>query len=123
LGNDAKKKIFIPQQKLEDWVNGRKVTFSDNVITTLSGKKVSYKLVPAYKFLKLTSGNNDEPKLLGTVKSQDDLKHLKPDIFLDSIIIGDLAYEVETGYIGNLTLDDEEMDDLKLLSQYILENT
>ena len=123
MGNDAKKKIFIPQQKLEDWVNGRKVTFSDNVITTLSGKKVSYKLVPAYKFLKLTSGNNDEPKLLGTVKSQDDLKHLKPDIFLDSIIIGDLAYEVETGYIGNLTLDDEEMDDLKLLSQYILENT
>ncbi len=123
MENDVKKKIFIPQQKLEDWVNGGKITFSDNVITTLTGKKIKYKLVPAYKFLKLTSGDNDEPKLLGLVKSQDDLKHLKPDIFLDSIIIGDLAYEVETGYIGNLTLDDEEMDDLRLLSQYILNNT
>jgi hypothetical protein len=123
LENDVKKKIFIPQQKLEDWVNGGKITFSDNVITTLTGNKLKYKLVPAYKFLKLTSGNKDELKLLGLIKSQDDLKHLKPDIFLDSIIIGDLAYEVETGYIGNLTLDDEEMDDLKLLSQYILNNT
>ena len=122
MENDVKKKIFLPQQKLEDWVNSGKITFSNNIITTLSGNKISYKLIPAYKFLKLTSGDNDEPKLLGLVKSQNDLKHLKPDIFLDSIIIGDLAYEVETGYIGNLTLNDEEMDDLKLLSQYILNN-
>lgn len=118
----VKKKIFIPQEKLETWVNDGKMSFSDNIITTLTGSKVRYKLVPAYKFLKLTSGEKDEPNLLGTVKTKDDLKHLKPDIFLDSIIIGDIAYEVETGYIGNLKLDDEEKDDIKLLSKYILDN-
>lgn len=118
----VKKKIFLPQDKLETWVNDGKISFSDNVITTLSGKKVKYKLVPAYKFLKLTSGEKDESNLLGTVKTKDDIKYLKPDIFMDSIIIGEMAYEVETGYIGNLKLDDEETDDIKLLSKYILDN-
>ena len=117
-----KKKIFLPQEKLEAWVKDGKISFSDNVITTLTGNRVKYKLVPAYKFIKLTSGEVDEPKLLGSVKTKDDIKHLKPDIFLDSIIIGDIAYEVEMGYIGNLKIDDEEMDDIKLLSKYILEN-
>ena len=118
----VKKKIFLPQEKLENWVNDGKISFSENIITTLTGNKVRYKLVPAYKFLKLTSGEKDKPNLLGTVKTKDDIKHLKPDIFMDSIIIGDMAYEVETGYIGNLKLDEEETDDIKLLSKYILDN-
>jgi len=118
----VKKKIFLPQEKLEAWVKDGKISFSDNVITTLTGNRVKYKLVPAYKFIKLTSGEVDEPKLLGSVKTKEDIEHLKPDIFLDSIIIGDIAYEVEMGYIGNLKIDDEEMDDIKLLSKYILEN-
>lgn len=122
MGNEVKKKIFLPQEKLEAWVKDGRVSFSDNVITTLTGNRLKYKLVPAYKFIKLTSGDVDEPKLLGSVKTKDDIKHLKPDIFLDSIIIGDIAYEVEMGYIGNLKIDDEEMDDIKLLSKYILEN-
>jgi len=116
-----KKKIFIPQEKLEAWVSEGKMSFSDNVVTTLSGEKASYKLIPAYKFLKLTSGSEDAPDLLGTVKTKDELRDFNPDIFLDSIIIGDLAYEVETGYIGNLE-DTKEDDDITLLSKYILEN-
>lgn len=122
MGKEVKKKIFLPQEKLEAWVKDGKISFSDNVITTLTGNRLKYKLVPAYKFIKLTSGDVDGPKLLGSVKTKDDIKHLKPDIFLDSIIIGDIAYEVEMGYIGNLKIDDEEMDDIKLLSKYILEN-
>ena len=122
MESGVKKKIFLPQDKLENWVSDGKISFSDNVITTLTGNKVKYKLVPAYKFLKLTSGEKDEQNLLGTVKTKEDIKHLKPDIFMDSIIIGDMAYEVETGYIGNLKLEDEETDDIKLLSKYILDN-
>ncbi|MBN1882960.1 MAG: hypothetical protein JW885_12355 [Deltaproteobacteria bacterium] len=97
------------------------MSFSDNVVTTLSGGKASYKLIPAYKFIKLTSGGEDIPELLGLVKTKDELCDFNPDIFLDSIIIGELAYEVETGYIGNLE-DTNEDDDITLLSKYILEN-
>ena len=118
----TKKKIFIPQEKLEAWVHEGKISMTDNVITTLTGGKVSYKLIPAFKFVKLTSGDNDAEMLIGTVKTKDDIKHLKPDIFMDSIIIDDKAYEVEMGYIGNLTGDDKELDDIALLSKYILEN-
>ncbi len=118
----TKKKIFIPQEKLEIWVHEGKISMTNNVITTLTGKKVSYKLIPAFKFLRLTSGNSDTERLIGTVKTKDDIKHLKPDIFMDSIIIGDKAYEVEMGYIGYLTGDDKELDDIALLSKYILEN-
>lgn len=119
---DIKKTIYIPHDKLEIWVSEGKISFSDNVITILSGNRVSYKLSPAYKFKKLTSGNDDSEKLLGKVKTKKDLKDLNPDIFHDSIIIGDRAYEVETGYIGNLKDDDSESDDIALLSKYILEN-
>jgi hypothetical protein len=118
----TKKKIFIPQEKLEAWVNEGKISMADNVITTLAGNRVSYTLIPAFKFVRLTSGDTDSEKLIGLVKTKDDIKHLKPDIFMDSIIIGDKAYEVEMGYIGNLTVDDKELDDIALLSRYILEN-
>lgn len=118
----ARKRIFIPQDKLEAWVHEGKISMSDNVITTLTGNRVSYRLIPAFKFVKLTSGDSDTEKLIGAVKTKDDIKHLKPDIFMDSIIIGDKAYEVEMGYIGNLAGDDKELDDIALLSKYILEN-
>jgi len=118
----ARKKIFIPQEKLEAWVQEGKITISDNVITTVTGNKLSYNLIPAFKFLKLTSGDSDSEKLIGTVKTKDDIKHLKPDIFMDSIIIDNNAYEVEMGYIGSLTGDEKDLDDVALLSKYILEN-
>src|SRR4030042_5640237 len=117
----ARKKICIPQEKLEAWVQEGKITISDNVITTVTGNKLSYNLIPAFKFLKLTSGDSDSEKLIGTVKTKDNIKHLKPDIFMDSIIIDNNAYEVEMGYIGNLTGDEKDLDDVALLSKYILE--
>jgi hypothetical protein len=118
----TKKKIFIPQDKLETWIQDGKISMTDNVITTLTGNRVSYKLVPAFKFIKLTSGDTDIQQLIGTVKTKNDIKHLNPDIFMDSIIIGDMAYEVEMGYIGNITGNDKDLDDIALLSKYILEN-
>jgi hypothetical protein len=119
---EVKKVIYIPHEKLEAWVTEGKISFNDNVITILGANKVSYLLVPAYKFKKLTSGNNDDDKLLGTIKTKDELKDKNPDIFHDSIIIGDRAYEVEMGYIGNLKDDESDSDDIALLSRYILEN-
>ena len=119
---EAKKKIFLPQEKLEAWVSEGKISFTDNIITTFSDSKVSYTLVPAYKFLKLSSGDNDEQNLLGTIKTKEDLKDLNPDIFRDSIIINDNAYEVETGYIGNLNEEEKDKDYIALLSKYILDN-
>jgi hypothetical protein len=118
----TKKKIFIPQTKLEIWVQEGKISISENVITTLTENRMSYKLIPAFKFVKLTSGDSDSDKLIGTVKTKEDIKHLNPDIFMDSIIIGNRAYEVEMGYIGNLTVDEKDLDDVALLSKYILEN-
>lgn len=118
----TKKKIFIPQEKLEAWVQDGKISISENVITTLTENKMSYNLIPAFKFLKLTSGDSDSDKLIGTVKTKADIKHLNPDIFMDSIIIDNKAYEVEMGYIGSLTGDDKDLDDVALLSKYILDN-
>jgi hypothetical protein len=122
LARDIKKTIYIPHDKLEIWVSEGKMSFEDNVITILSGNRASYKLSPAYKFVKLTSGNDDSEKLLGKIKTKEELKDLNPDIFHDSIIIGNRAYEVEMGYIGNLREDETESDDIALLSKYILEN-
>ena len=117
-----KKNIYIPHEKLEAWVTDGKISFSNNIIHILSGAKASYKLTPAYKFIKLTSGNDDVENLIGKIKTKNDLINLNPDIFHDSIIIGNVAYEVEMGYIGNLTEQDVEKDDISLLSKYILDN-
>jgi hypothetical protein len=94
--------LFVSQAMLDSWAEQGKIDFVGNVMTLLAGegKGRRYALEPAVRFLKVLGGDEDRHALLHKVKSLAQLKELGADPAGDSCILGDVAYEVETGFLA-----------------------
>jgi hypothetical protein len=64
------------------------------------GKGRSYALEPAVRFLKVLGDENDPNGLLHKVKSAAQLKEMGAEPAGDSCILGDVAYEVQPGFLA-----------------------
>ena len=72
-------------------------------IMTLAGDGRAFRLRPAIRFLKVAGADGQIPdphQLIGRVKLVDDLAELGGEQFLESVIVGDVAYDVQTGFLG-----------------------
>ena len=71
-------------------------------IMTLSGDGRAFRLRPAIRFLKVSGGADvqDPNQLIGRVKLLDDLLQLGGEQFMESVIVGEVAYDVQTGFLG-----------------------
>jgi hypothetical protein len=98
-------KLFIPQSVLDKWVETGKVVFNDSVLTLLKEKK-SYTLTPAVRFMKLVAGE-DTHSLMGRLRTTEKLAEIKAEHMMDSVIVGDTAYEVQEGFIAIVLADSE----------------
>jgi len=69
---------------------------------TLSGDGRAFRLRPAIRFLKVSGGADvqDPNQLIGRVKLLDDLLQLGGEQFMESVIVGEVAYDVQTGFLG-----------------------
>jgi hypothetical protein len=94
--------LFVSQAMLDSWAEAGKIDFVGNVMTLLAGegKGRSYALDPAVRFLKLLDGEQDSKGLLHKVKSLASLKELGAEPAGDSCILGDVAYEVQPGFLA-----------------------
>ncbi len=66
---------------------------------SLQGEDRAYELKPAVRFLKVVSGI-DEARLLGKVWSVPELLEHGAEHYSDSVLLGEVAYEVEEGFLG-----------------------
>lgn len=127
-------KVFFTQTMIDSLTQNNKLSISGNVITILTKKQASFNIVPAYRFVKLESGD-DLLNLVGKVKSEKEVKELKIEIMSDSAICGETVYTIESGFIG-IPLEKEEKigekpkeqekekkDSLQMLAEFILKNT
>lgn len=127
-------KVFFTQVMIDSLVQNNKISINGNVITILTRKKASFNIVPAYRFLKLESGD-DSLNLIGKVKTEKELKELKIEIMSNSAICGETVYTIEPGFIG-IPLEKEsevekkseepakeKKDSLQMLAEFILKNT
>lgn len=89
---------FFTQKMIDAWANQGKVEFDGETLRVLSGKPGIYRLKPATMFLKLLEGE-DKNRLVGRVVANDVLKNMGADVYLDSCIMGDIAYNVEPGFV------------------------
>lgn len=98
--------LFVSQAMLDSWTDQGKIDFVGNVMTLLSGdgKGRSYALEPAVRFMKLLSGDADPNQLVHKVKSHAQLKELGAEPVDDSCILGDLAYEVQPGFLAEASV-------------------
>lgn len=127
-------KVFFTQVMIDSLAQNNKLSINGNVITILTKKKASFNIVPAYRFVKLESGD-ESLSLIGKVKSEKEMKELKIEIMSNSAIYGETVYTIEPGFIG-IPLEKEEdvekkaeesekgkKDSLQMLAEFILKNT
>jgi hypothetical protein len=97
--------LFVSQAMLESWAGQGKIDFAGNVMTLLAGegKGRSYALVPAVRFLKLAGAEADPHALLHKVKSVDQLRELGAEQVDASVLLGEVAYEVEPGFLAEVS--------------------
>jgi len=94
--------LFVSQAMLDSWAEQGKIDFVGNVMTLLAGdgKGRSYALDPAVRFMKVLGEEKDPNGLLHKVKSCAQLRDLGAEPAGDSCILGDLAYEVQPGFLA-----------------------
>lgn len=95
--------VFLTNDMLQQWADQGKVRLDDTVLTLLSENR-TVKLTPAVRFTKLIDDSAGDPnKLLGKVKTKDQLVELGAEHYLDSVIFGDIGYTVVEGFLGDLS--------------------
>lgn len=94
--------LFVSQAMLESWAGQGKIDFVGSVMTLLAGegKGRSYALDPAVRFLKVLGADADPNGLVHKVKTVAQLKEMGAEPVDDSCILGELAYEVQPGFLA-----------------------
>jgi hypothetical protein len=89
--------LFLPQSQLEEWAIAEKADLREDRLV-IAGEPAPYAIQQAVHFLSLATGTDDR-QLLGKVQTQKQLEELKAEQMAESVILGDTAYEVVTGYL------------------------
>jgi hypothetical protein len=92
-------KLFIPQERLDDWSASGTVGLDDTRMSLRDGDE-GLDLAPAVRIVREVSGEGDPRGLVGKVKTLEQLEELGADHYRDSVIVGDSAYEVIEGFVG-----------------------
>lgn len=92
-------KLFISQERLDAWTAEQKIAVDGDMLT-LSADGRSFRIRPAYRFLRVAGGDDDPNGLVDTVQDEADLAKLGGDAFMTSCIVGEIAYDVQPGFLG-----------------------
>ena len=94
--------LFVSQALIDTWAGQGRIDFVGNVMTLLAGEGSgrSYALEPAVRFLKVVGAEKDPNQLVAKVKPLAQLRDLGADAVEDSVVLGDVAYEVEPGFLA-----------------------
>jgi len=97
--------LFVAQAMIDSWADQGRIDFVGTVMTLLSGegRGRSYALEPAVRFLALLGAETDPHQMLKKVKSVAQLKELGAEVIDASVVLGDVAYEVEPGYLAEVS--------------------
>jgi len=115
-------KLFFSQRFLDSLVDEGKIELENNVLTLLSKDRPSFELEPAYRFARTSDGSPDPHGLVGEIKYKKELNAMNAEVYLDSLIYRDVAYEVEPGFIGEKKELLDRLSDTDLLARFLLEN-
>ncbi len=92
-------RLFISQGRLDAWSSEDRVKVQDDIMT-LAGDGRAFRLKPAIRFLKVAGEGADPHQLIGRVKLVEDLARMGGEQFLESVILGETAYDVQSGFVG-----------------------
>ena len=91
--------LFVPQSVLDKWSEAGRIQVDGNVLTIL-GENKNFALTSAVRFIKMEAGD-DAAGLLQKVKTTDALKTMGAEHYMESVILGDAAYQVQQGFLAD----------------------
>jgi hypothetical protein len=92
-------RLFVSQSVLDRWLGDGSVEVDGETMTTLPDKR-GFSLKTAVLFRSELTGAGDPSELIGRVKDLEQIAALGGDYSAGSVILGDLAYEVAEGFVG-----------------------
>lgn len=92
-------RIFVSQQRVQQWTEEGRVSVEGNIMN-LPELGRTFKLTEAFYVERVVSEGGDAFKLTGRVKTRSQIASLGGEVFLNSLIIGDAAYEGDPGFVG-----------------------
>ncbi len=92
-------KVFIPQELVDTWVTSDKIDIAGEMLTFRTGG-ISLRVVPGCYFDHVSGGSDEGPKLLGRAKTKAAVNALGAETYLNSVIVGETAYDVVVGLIA-----------------------
>ncbi len=97
----SKKKFFFSQQLLDSLFEKGKATYEGDLLLVISERgRELFKITPAFRIIGIDEGE-DRLNLLGKVKTEEELKELELDVYMDTAIYKDeTAYKLEAGVLG-----------------------
>ncbi len=93
-------RLFISYPHLDELVAAGRVSLAGNTLTWTDGGR--YELTPAVHFLSLVGAETDPNDMVGRVKTDAELEELRAEHYKDSVILGEVAYQVAEGFVGQL---------------------
>ncbi|MCS6912665.1 MAG: hypothetical protein RMK29_17795 [Myxococcales bacterium] len=94
-------RIFVSQQRMQQWTEDGKVSVQNNLMI-LPNLGKSFRLTEAVYVVRVVSEGGDIHGLVGRVKSRSQLRALGAEVYHDSLILGEAAYQCEPGFIGEV---------------------
>jgi hypothetical protein len=91
--------LFVPQSVLDKWSEQGRIQVDGNVLTILGDGK-HFALTSAVRFMKMEAGE-DAAGLLQKVKTTDALKQMGAEHYMESVILGEVAYAVQQGFLAD----------------------
>ncbi len=101
----ATNRVFVSQETLDLWMSDGRVEV-DGETMTLNPERQRFRLTTAVHFLAEVAGGGDEASLVGKVKGIEEITRLGGDYSAASVLLGDNAYEVVEGFLGEPIYDD-----------------
>ena len=92
-------RVFFPQAALDVWLSDGTVDLSGDELTIVAeGRR--YRLAEAVRIVSEVTGTPDGHDLLGRVKPKTFLDGKKAELMESSLLLGDNAYDVVPGWLG-----------------------
>ncbi|HEY2509918.1 MAG TPA: hypothetical protein VGI39_03655 [Polyangiaceae bacterium] len=95
-------RVFFPQTALDAWLIDGKVDLRGDELTLMTGPETGrqYRVVEAVRIVHEVTGGTDAHELLGRVKPKGQLDERGAEILESSLLLGDNAYDVVPGWLG-----------------------
>jgi hypothetical protein len=95
-------RLFVSQALLDAWVGHGRVEVEGSSLALVGdlGRPRRYELEPAVRFLRVSGSAEDLHALVARVKTLEQVRDLGGEVLADSVVVGEVAYEVEPGFLA-----------------------